>query len=119
MIVWDWFICTLMVLAAGHSLILLAMSSLRSFVAGLDAFFRIKCRAGINTKDTCTPTPASPENSSLCQRKSKSRALDMMDVALGLFMPALDPAHPRHEFLERIKLIGSLAGVRITGQTFA
>lgn len=43
----------------------------------------------------------------------------MVDVAFGLFVAALDATHPCDHFLECVKLIGCLAGMRIAGGSFA
>ena len=43
-------------------------------------------------------------------------ALDVADVALGLPMAALDPAHPGDLLLQRIILVGRLAGVGVAGR---
>ena len=42
----------------------------------------------------------------------------MPDVGLGLVMTALDAAHARHQFLERVELVRGLCGVGIASGTF-
>src|SRR5580658_11083080 len=52
-------------------------------------------------------------------RDGEGRALDVVNIALRLWVPALYAAHPRDHFLQSVKFIGSLACMRVAGQALA
>ena len=63
-------------------------------------------------------SPLLPQHRQLLRghRQGEVGALHMPDVALGLLVAALDPAHPRDHFLEGVELVRGLAGVGVTGR---